>query len=137
MSGEKYQRLMRITRLGEGVDCQLLGPSEVAVDAVKACPQELLLSPAAYGATPLVSRADALSSQLAVTLAQIATSSRLSIRETEVLQRVAAGRSNPEIADELFISPRTVTTHLTNIYAKLGVESRAEAVALALRTGLI
>jgi DNA-binding CsgD family transcriptional regulator len=89
------------------------------------------------GATPLVSRADALSSQLAVTLAQIATSSRLSIRETEVLQRVAAGRSNPEIADELFISPRTVTTHLTNIYAKLGVESRAEAVALALRTGLI
>ncbi len=77
------------------------------------------------------------STQLAAQASHADTSSRLSIREIEVLQLVAAGRSNAEIADELFISLRTVTTHLTHIFAKLGVESRAEAVALALRTGLI
>jgi DNA-binding CsgD family transcriptional regulator len=60
----------------------------------------------------------------------------LSAREREVLRLVAAGRSNPEIADALFVSPRTVTTHLTNIFAKLGVANRAEAVAWAVRTGL-
>jgi DNA-binding CsgD family transcriptional regulator len=54
-----------------------------------------------------------------------------------VLRLVAAGRSNPEIAHVLFVSPRTVTTHLTHIFAKLGVEGRAEAVALALRHNLI
>jgi DNA-binding CsgD family transcriptional regulator len=50
---------------------------------------------------------------------------------------VAAGRSNPEIAGALFVSPRTVTTHLTHVFAKLGVEGRAEAVAFAVRHGLI
>lgn len=57
--------------------------------------------------------------------------SGLTPRELEVLQLVAAGRSNPDIADALFLSRRTVTTHLTHIFAKLGVQNRAEAAAHA------
>jgi DNA-binding CsgD family transcriptional regulator len=60
----------------------------------------------------------------------------LSSRELEVLRLLAAGRSNGEIAGELFVSPRTVSTHVTHLYGKLGVSSRAEAIALALRLGL-
>jgi len=60
----------------------------------------------------------------------------LSPREAEVLRLLAAGRSNGEIAGVLFVSPRTVSTHVTNLYGKLGVASRAEAIALALRDGL-
>ncbi len=89
------------------------------------------------GAAPLLARADALAARLAARPAPADAGPRLSAREAEVLRLVAAGRSNPEIAEALFVSPRTVTTHLTHIFAKLGVEGRAEAVALALRHGLI
>jgi non-specific serine/threonine protein kinase len=61
----------------------------------------------------------------------------LTPRELDVLRLLTAGRSNPQIADALFISPRTATTHVTNILAKLGVASRTEAAAKALRDGLI
>ncbi len=89
------------------------------------------------GAAPLLARVDALMAQLAARPARPTRAHAFRSREIEVLRLVAAGRSNPEIADALFISPRTVTTHLTHIFAKLDVEGRAEAVALALRTGLI
>lgn len=61
----------------------------------------------------------------------------LSERELEVLQVVAAGKSNKEIADRLSISVYTVQVHLRNIYGKLGVASRTEAVTVALRRGWI
>lgn len=89
------------------------------------------------GAAPLLARVDALMAQLAARPAQVPTGPQLSPREVEVLRLVAAGHSNPEIAEALFISPRTVTTHLTHIFDKLDVEGRAEAVALAVRCGLI
>jgi DNA-binding NarL/FixJ family response regulator len=54
-------------------------------------------------------------------------------REAEVLDRLANGRSNAEIAEELYLSPKTVKNHLHNAYAKLGVATRAEAIALWLR----
>ncbi len=61
----------------------------------------------------------------------------LSPREREVLRLIADGLDNGAIAEGLFISESTVKNHVTNIYAKLGVRSRAEAVAWAWRSGLM
>jgi DNA-binding CsgD family transcriptional regulator len=58
-------------------------------------------------------------------------------RELEVLALVVAGRSNPEIADALFISPRTAQTHVQHIFDKLDVGTRAEAAAYATKHGLL
>jgi two-component system, NarL family, nitrate/nitrite response regulator NarL len=62
---------------------------------------------------------------------------RLSPREREILTLAAEGRSGPEIARLLFLSPSTVKTHLANIYDKLDVSDRAAAVAKALREGVL
>jgi DNA-binding NarL/FixJ family response regulator len=61
----------------------------------------------------------------------------LTARELEILQLLAVGRRQPEIAEELVISPRTVGTHIERILSKLGVHSRAQAVAFAYREGLV
>ncbi|MGW4567929.1 response regulator [Streptomyces sp. NPDC004561] len=61
----------------------------------------------------------------------------LSAREREVLALVARGTSNREIARELFISEATVKTHLTHLYAKLGVNDRAAAVAVGYDRGIL
>jgi DNA-binding NarL/FixJ family response regulator len=61
----------------------------------------------------------------------------LSQRELDVLQIAANGKSSKEIGQALYISPHTVQAHLRNIYTKLEVGSRAEAVAYALRQGWI
>jgi DNA-binding NarL/FixJ family response regulator len=60
----------------------------------------------------------------------------LTAREFEVLRLVAAGRSNREIASELFISAKTASVHVSNILAKLSVTSRGEAAAAAHRLRL-
>lgn len=61
----------------------------------------------------------------------------LSDRELDVLNRLAAGESNKAIADELSISPYTVKTHLRNIYTKLGVSTRTEAMTVAIQLGVV
>lgn len=61
----------------------------------------------------------------------------LTPREIEVLEMLVKGLSNPEIADELFVSRRTVTTHLTNIFTKMDVDNRTRAITEALRAGLV
>jgi DNA-binding CsgD family transcriptional regulator len=60
----------------------------------------------------------------------------LTEREREILLLLAAGRSNPQIAGALFISPKTASVHVSNILAKLGVDSRVEAAAVAHRLGV-
>jgi DNA-binding CsgD family transcriptional regulator len=60
----------------------------------------------------------------------------LSVREREVLVLVAEGRTNREIAEALYISPKTASVHVSNILAKLGVSGRVEAAAVAQRVGL-
>jgi DNA-binding NarL/FixJ family response regulator len=61
----------------------------------------------------------------------------LSRREIEILQKVAYGSTTKEVADELGISPHTVKTHLERIFEKLGANDRAQAVAIAIRRGLV
>jgi DNA-binding CsgD family transcriptional regulator len=61
----------------------------------------------------------------------------LSAREHEVLALAAEGATNPQIAAQLGISPKTVMHHTTSVYRKLGVRGRAEAVAAAYRSGLL
>jgi DNA-binding NarL/FixJ family response regulator len=60
----------------------------------------------------------------------------LTRREFEVLQLLAQGHSNSAIADRLFVSEKTVRNHLSLIFDKLGVTSRAEAIVLAHRNGM-
>jgi DNA-binding NarL/FixJ family response regulator len=61
----------------------------------------------------------------------------LSAREVEVLQMIAYGRTNREVAEELHISPQTVKTYLERIFTKLGVSDRTRAVAVALKHGIV
>ncbi|HEY2568025.1 MAG TPA: response regulator transcription factor [Candidatus Udaeobacter sp.] len=74
---------------------------------------------------------------LAAKLAERISGSALTPREMEVLQRMAAGKSNKEIGGELFISEGTIKSHIKGIFTKLDVVSRTEAVATATRRGLI
>ncbi|MFF4733516.1 response regulator [Streptomyces mirabilis] len=101
-------------------------PREELFIAVRAAAQgRTVLSPAV--ASRLVSAVRAPAS----------TQDSLSAREREVLALVAKGTSNREIARVLFISEATVKTHLTHLYAKLGVNDRAAAVAVAYDRGIL
>ena len=61
----------------------------------------------------------------------------LTAREVEVLELIAAGNTNKQIAAELFLSEKTVSRHLSNIFAKIGVTSRSAATAFAFEQGLV
>ena len=65
------------------------------------------------------------------------TNGHLSTRETELMRLVALGHSNKEIADKLFLSEHTVKKHLNNIFSKLQVERRTQAVQKARELGII
>ncbi|MGF0173972.1 helix-turn-helix transcriptional regulator [Streptomyces sp. Marseille-Q5077] len=92
---------------------------------------------ARLGATLLLERVDALirRGRLADTAAD--RSSPLTAREQDVLRLLALGRSNRQIGEELYITGKTASVHVSNILAKLGAASRTEAVAIAYREGLI
>ncbi|MDT0269414.1 AAA family ATPase [Streptomyces sp. DSM 44915] len=94
------------------------------------------------GAAPLVAEGARLAARGRLPLGESAAPAgpggpALTPRERDVLALVAAGRSNRRIAEELFISPKTVSVHVSNILAKLEVASRGEAAALAHRLGLV
>jgi DNA-binding CsgD family transcriptional regulator len=111
-----------------GVACRKLGDHDTAdmelADARRAF-QEL-------GAGPDLARVDALFGGTDTRAA-----GGLTAREVEVLRLVAAGKSNRAIAGDLVISEKTVARHLSNIFAKLGLSSRAAATAHAYEHGLV
>ncbi len=75
--------------------------------------------------------------EVAAELAEHATDDELSPREIEVLRLIAAGNSNKQIADLLFIAEATVKSRVTNILSKLSASDRAHAVTIGLRRGII
>ncbi|NGO43157.1 helix-turn-helix transcriptional regulator [Streptomyces ureilyticus] len=91
------------------------------------------------GAVPLRDSVDALirRGRLAETPPTAAGAPALTARENDVLRLLAHGRTNRQIGEELFITGKTASVHVSNILAKLGAASRTEAVALAYREGLI
>jgi DNA-binding NarL/FixJ family response regulator len=72
----------------------------------------------------------------APTSPQAAAALRLTAREIDVLRLVAGGRTNQQIAETLYISPKTAGHHVSSILSKLGVASRVEAAGIAHRLGL-
>ena len=73
----------------------------------------------------------------AAELAEHATDDELSAREIEVLRLIAAGNSNKQIADVLFIAEATVKSRVTNILSKLYASDRAHAATIGLKRGII
>ena len=111
-----------------GQACRTLGDEDTAemeLDAARWVFQEL-------GAAPDLAQAQKLSTRPAAT-----TPGGLSLRESQVLRLVAAGKTNRAIADELFLSEKTVHRHLSNIFAKLDVGSRSAATAYAFQHNLV
>lgn len=99
-------------------------PPEKLLDAIK---------DAHYGGAPM-------STQIArkvVSSFQLNLNSPLTVRETEVLELLSKGKSYSTIADELFVNKETIRTHIKNIYLKLEVHSKAEAIEKALKNKLI
>ena len=78
-----------------------------------------------------------LRAQTADTSAARTIRTELSERELEVLRLIANGKDNAEIARELFISPKTVKNHISNILMKLQIENRIQAAVYAVRSGLV
>ena len=82
-----------------------------------------------------------VSPAIAMRMMRLASGTRpggnLTEREVEILRHLAQGQRIQDISETLFLSPKTVKNHLTSVYAKLHVETAAQAVAEAYRTGLV
>jgi DNA-binding NarL/FixJ family response regulator len=111
-----------------GLGCRTLGDEEAAaleLDAARGVFAQL-------GATPDLARLEALAGQQAA-----AGAHGLTARELQVLRLLAAGKTNHAIASDLVLAEKTVDRHVSNIYAKLGVSSRAAATAYAYQHRLL
>ncbi len=111
-----------------GDACRALGDEEGAgleLDAARAVFRDLGAAPDLARLEPRRERAPA------------GSPAGLSARELQVLRLVAAGRTNKAIAGELFLSEKTIDRHVSNIYLKLGVASRAAATAFAYEHKLV
>jgi DNA-binding CsgD family transcriptional regulator len=126
---EEAQTLLALASLS-GVDGDTT-PARAYLDAVR----DLCTS---MGATRILARVDEVEKRLhaADTMGKVQLPAGLTPREAEVLRLLTTGLPNAEIADRLSCSPRTINAHLTNIYSKLGVNTRGAAIRFALDHGL-
>jgi ATP/maltotriose-dependent transcriptional regulator MalT len=126
-----------LTAMRAGVAHAALGDAAAARRRL----EESLAAARRLGARPLAARVavelQALAGQPRTTGRAAATAHGLTRRELEVLQHVAAGRTNREIAGALVLSPRTIEMHVQNALGKLGCRGRAEASARAASLGLL
>ncbi|WP_436771559.1 helix-turn-helix transcriptional regulator [Yinghuangia sp. YIM S09857] len=99
--------------------------------------ERLKAAPLREAVDALMRRARLGSTPGAATREPVADAAVLTGREHEVLELLALGRTNRQIGEELFISAKTASVHVSNILAKVGAASRTEAVAMAYRKGLI
>jgi DNA-binding NarL/FixJ family response regulator len=105
-------------RLVEGIETVAAGEALLAPTVIRRLIEQHIHAPAPNAGVPTPLR-------------------HLTDREREVLVLVARGRSNIQIATDLVVAPATIKTHVNRIFAKLGIQSRAQAVVLAYETGLI
>jgi DNA-binding NarL/FixJ family response regulator len=110
-----------------GLACRALGDEDTADIELDTAARVF----EALGASPDVKRLQELRKPR-----EAAGAAGLTPRETEVLRLVAAGKTNRAIADELAISEKTIARHVSNIFMKLGVSTRAAATAYAFKRGL-
>ena len=110
---------------------------DVLVQAIRAAARNEILMPPKIMERLLARAAQATRSTSERASSRIRIQPALSEREVEVLSGVARGERSKEIAARLNITERTVASYLTTIYAKLGVDSRASAVAIAIERGIL
>lgn len=140
LSGYEVVRRLR-SELGETTAIMIISGSRTdALDraaGLEIGADDYMLKP--FDPTEVVARARALvrRAQPAASAPNGAAEASLTPRELEILGLLAHGESAPAIAARLFISPKTVSKHIERILLKLGVHSRAEAVAAAYREGLV
>jgi DNA-binding CsgD family transcriptional regulator len=124
-------------RLREAEHAAATGAAARASDAAREAAQLA----ATLGATPLLADVEAVARRARLSLDEPVradlTASRMQLgltpREVEVLELVAAGRTNRQISEELYVSEKTASVHVSNILRKLGVTSRVDAAAIAQR----
>ncbi|MBA3379287.1 MAG: tetratricopeptide repeat protein [Chloroflexia bacterium] len=129
---DAYTTMIDILRqeLGKAFDSIWETDRALGFDEVKALSNEILNDdPAPTNASPRLARQAAINTLI--------KELGISEREIEVLTLVAAGKTDKDIADELFIGVRTVQSHVANLLTKLEVSARSAAVARALRAGII
>lgn len=133
--GQPYPRAGALLRLAEAAAA--VGERAVAADAVgeaRGIAVDLAVTPLTVAADTLVRR---LGLRGVGPPGQAPAREALTRREQEVLRLVAAGYSNRRIAEELYITPKTASVHVSRIIAKLGAGNRTEAAAVARKLGLL
>jgi DNA-binding CsgD family transcriptional regulator len=131
--GDVYQQAIARKRLAEVLIT--LGRREEAADQLT----EALSVAERLGAKPLADAVRSFARRARIALPGAPTSSVqvLTPREKSVLELVARGKTNRQAGEELFISEKTVSVHLSRVMSKLGAASRTEAVAVAYQRGLL
>lgn len=138
-----FAKVVTFADIGDCTPADVLALGARAVLSTGAGPKELMqaIRVVASGDTvlmPLAVRRHVDSVMRTADVCQVgAAATHLTTRETDVLQLLADGMSNAEVASTLFVSAATVRTHVHHILQKMAVRSRAQAVAVAYRAGMV